>query len=433
MSAAGFAREAASGRARFCAAAASALTFAAVGALFSVSSLALNNIGSSYESAGGAFYEKIHPASWLAFAALLFHALSHPSPRAFFGEALNAYPGLLVYFLAFAALLQHIIFAQRVAFTPILDTFLAPAALFLCLAHSAPERRRTLALLLHVAMLANAALGLYEFLSGWRLTAFAEVFGDASSEPDWRSSALLGHPLTNAMTTGVYALTLAQGGGWRMPAALRPPALALQCLAMVVFGGRAALVILAALLVVSLCLSLWRGSLGARVNLLQAALVLAALPLAAVLLDQAFATGFFDRLIERFTDDKGSAQSRLVLTQILSQFSWSELLIGPDPGKLATLQEMEGVEFGIESFWIGFVLAYGLVASCFFFIGLAFYCRELLRATGRGAWLVLLFYIAVASTSVSISAKTLTLAQLTVILLLCLPRQARPTARFADA
>lgn len=407
---------------RFGSAGAAALELISVGALFLVSALALNAWGFNYETTGGTVFEKIHPATWAAFAALALLLLRRPAPLPYLNALVKSSPGLLVYGIAFAVLFQHIVLVQRMAFTPVIDTFLAPLALFICLAQAAPAQRGRLALLLHAAMFANALLGLYESGTGWRLTPFAPTPGGIGFETDWRSSAFLGHPLTNAMTTGVYALALAQGGGRALAPLLRPAALLIQIIAMVAFGGRASLVILLALLGLVACLGGYRAASGARVNLVQAGLVIAAIPLAAILLDQAIASGFFDRLAERFVDDKGSAKSRLVLVQLINQFSWSELLIGPDPDKLGSLQTLEGVEFGIESFWIGFMLAYGLVASGFFFIGLACFCRELLRETGPGAWIVLVFFFAVATTSVSISAKSPTLAQMTAVLLIALPR-----------
>ena len=390
--------------------------------LFLVSALTLNLWNFNYESAGGTLFEKIHPATWAAIGALVLLVAGKPGLRALPNAIARRNPGLLLFLVGFGVLFQHIVLAQRMAFTPIIDTFLAPLVLFLCIERLPPQRRPTLALVLHAALLANALLGLYEFVSGWRLTPFAATASGIEFETDWRSSAFLGHPLTNAMTTGVYALILAQGGGRDLPPVLRPAALVAQLVAMVAFGGRASLVILLALMVPVGMRGGFRAARGMRINLLQLGLVLAAIPLVVLILDQAIASGFFDRLIERFTDDKGSAKSRVVLVQIINQFSWSELLIGPDPDKLASLQTLEGVEFGIESFWIGFMLAYGLVASLLFFIGLAAFCRELLRETRSGTLLVLVFFFAVASTSVSISTKTLTLAQMTVAVLVLLPK-----------
>ena len=399
------------------------LTFASVLLLFLVSALTLNLWNINYETAGGTLFEKIHPATWCALAALFLLIVGSGAAADLPNAVARRNPGLLVFLAAFCVLFKHIVLAQRMPFTPIIDTFLAPMVLVLCIGCLPPHYRPSLALLIHAVLFANALLGLYEFVSGWRLTPFAATASGIEFETDWRASAFLGHPLTNAMTTGVYALVLAQGGGRDLPPLLRPAALVLQLLGMVAFGGRASLVILLALFVLVAMRGAFRAARGMRIDKLQMALVVVAIPVAVLLLDQAIASGFFDRLIERFVDDKGSAKARLVLVQIINQFSWSELLIGPDPDKLASLQTLEGVEFGIESFWIGFMLAYGLIASMIFFAGLGFYCRELLRETGSGTFLVLVFYFAVASTSVSISAKTLTLAQMTVMVLVLLPRR----------
>jgi hypothetical protein len=407
---------------------ATALASLSVALLFTISALTLNLWGFNYETAGGIILEKIHPATWLAFAALACLLVASPARLAFLNSLVSRNPGIVVYLAAFAVLFQHIVLVQRMPFTPIIDTFLSPAALFVCLTQLAPRTRSRLAFLLHFAMLLNAVLGIYEFASGWRLTPFSAAVGGIQFETDWRSSALLGHPLTNAMTTGVYVLALLQGAGRDLPALLRPAAMVVQLIAMVAFGGRASLVILLALSALVGARGFFRVALGARINVAQTAMVLAAIPLAAIVLDQAIASGFFDRLIERFTDDRGSAKARLVLAQLINQFSWSELLIGPDPDKVASLMTLEGVEFGIESFWIGFMLSYGLIASLLFFIGLGFFCRELLRQTRSGGFLALVYFFAVATTSVSISAKSLTLAQLTAILLVCLPRLPEPGA-----
>ena len=73
------------------------------------------------------------------------------------------------------------------------------------------DDKRRAALIIHAILCANALLGLYEYLSGWRLTPY--VAGTLLIEVDWRSTALLGHPLANASVTGSYALILGIGGG----------------------------------------------------------------------------------------------------------------------------------------------------------------------------------------------------------------------------
>ena len=88
-------------------------------------------------------------------------------------------------------------------------------------------------------------------------------------------------------------------------------------------------------------------------------------------------------------------------------------------------QRSEGIELGLESFWIATIVSYGLLLSLIFFTSLALFCREVARAAGAGAWQVWLFFFIVASTSVSISAKTHTFGLIIAMMLVLLPKRAR--------
>ena len=134
--------------------------------------------------------------------------------------------------------------------------------------------------------------------------------------------------------------------------------------------------------------------------------------------------GFFDQFIERFFDDQGSADTRVEMFELFKHISWSELLFAPDAQQLATLRTIYGLDFGIESFIISFVLSYGIIPGIAFFTGLFLFCREVVRALRPGASWVLVFFFAVASTSVSLSAKTPLLAVL-ILMLLVLMRRSR--------
>ena len=105
--------------------------------------------------------------------------------------------------------------------------------------------------LLHLLMFANALLALAEFALGFRLTPLDA--GGVIIEGDWRASALLGHPLTNAVLTGSYLIILSLGGGRNLPWILRPVVFGISLLAMNAFGGRMALVTIAGVFGRCLC------------------------------------------------------------------------------------------------------------------------------------------------------------------------------------
>ena len=73
---------------------------------------------------------------------------------------------------------------------------------------------------MHALLLLNATIGIVEFASGLRFTPL--VAAGVVIEDDWRSTALLGHPLANASLTGAYILMLALGAGRDLPPLLRP-------------------------------------------------------------------------------------------------------------------------------------------------------------------------------------------------------------------
>jgi hypothetical protein len=101
-----------------------------------------------------------------------------------------------------------------------------------------------------------------------------------------------------------------------------------------------------------------------------------------------------------------------------------DLLFGPDQAVTATWQRLEGLEFGIESFWVGMPLTYGMVISVIFFAGLACFCHALIKLTGRGTAIVLLVFFLTASTSASLAQKTPALGMVTVMTMLFLRKTA---------
>lgn len=391
-----------------------------------ISPLALVALGLNYDESGGSPLEKIHPATLLAFAVLGLSALYVRNP---FTGAINGLvnaPGAFVFLVMIGLLIVHSIRVVGLPFTSFFDTFIAPVVVFFLYKDMRERRAHRFALLFHTLMMLNAVVGIVEFATGARITPL--VASGLVIEDDWRSTALLGHPLANASLTGSYLLTLAVGAGRDLPRPLAVFGFVIAAAGMVVFGGRASTVIL---IVMLLAIALWRGiavTRGARFDtraIIVALLAVPILSLAGVALTEA---GFFDLFIERFIDDQGSASTRVEMFELFKHLSWDELLLAPDAAQLSTLRSVYNLDFGIESFWVSFVLSYGLIPGLAFFTGLYLFCRELARHLRPGAVLVLLFFFAVASTSVSLSAKTPLFAVLVLMLLVLLRRDEKAPA-----
>lgn len=393
---------------------------------FLVSPLALVALGFAYEDTGGGPLEKIHPAT--VFAALVL-GLTGLGYRPLIKRAATAAlreTGASALVAATLFLILYAVVFLRQPFTLLIDTFLAPAiVLFLARQVPATELGR-LAPLLHAIILSNAVLGIFEFLFDFRLTP---LIANGVEVSDWRSTAFFGHPLGNASITGAYMIALATGASRRWPTVLQCVAFALSAAGLVVFGGRASLVLTGAILLILFAVHGARILHGARFDQRRLLTLTLMLPVAFALLLGLAEAGFFDRLAERFIDDDGSASTRVAMFELFKHFSWPELLLKPDPDYLGRLKVFYGLEFGIESFWVSFILYFGLIPSLLLFVAIYLYCRDLVRATSPAAIWLLLQFFAVASTSVSLSAKSPLLAQIALLVLILLAPKATVRAQ----
>jgi hypothetical protein len=228
---------------------------------------------------------------------------------------------------------------------------------------------------------------------------------------------LLGHPLINAALTVAYILLLSSKGGAGLTQFSRSAMLIVQLAAMVAFGARASLVtmfVLLGLLAIGNTVKILTGNM--RLSLPFLGVFALALPLLGALFFQLDQIGFFDRLLERFVEDKGSAKARIAMLQVFNCLNWHDILWGPDPAIIDTLKGVEGIETGIESIWIAFILNYGALMSGLFFTGLFAFCVSIARSTCNYTYYIFLFYFLVASTSVSLSAKTTSFGMLIIML-----------------
>jgi hypothetical protein len=391
--------------------------------LLTLSGLALTELGWNYGEAGGSALEKIHPGTLVAAVILIMSAAMRGNPLTAFIRTLEAHPGIIVYFAGIAVLMAHAVFVAGLPFTVFIDTFVLPAIMFLLLIDISDERRRRLAWLVHALFAINAILGIAEFTLGFRLTPLY-VEGEVL-EAEWRSSALLGHPLANAILTGCYLILLVKGGARDLPAILRPVVFVLATVGMVVFGGRAAtafvLVAMAGFAVKRLTEVLQGDRFESR-SLLMGLLMVPVAAVAVIVLQQ---SGFFDQFLARIVDDEGSASTRVEMFELFKYLNWYDFVFGPDPRQIATLMAQHGLLYGIESFWVAMMLLHGLIVSFLFFGALFLFCREVVISAGSAAFAVFLYFFAVASTSVSLSAKSPVFAIMIMLTFLLTDRSAR--------
>jgi hypothetical protein len=399
--------------------------------LLTCSPMLLFQFGLRYEATGGSPLEKIHPGTLALAFAFLCSAFARPHPLAALAAPFVADRGILLFLMCWLLLLVHVIAVMKAPFTPLIDTFLLPMIVMVVLPRLSQRTCEQLAIVIHVAMALNALVALYEYLAFTNVIPFVIMGEVLTKDIDWRSTALMGHPLHNAAMTGIYAVTILRGGlkpAWR--GALVPLVL-LQLAAMVAFGGRTALVLLLLIVLLLAGMEALKVIGGRRVSLLGAATVIAAIPVAIVAGFGLYEIGFLDRLVARFLDDHGSAGTRVAMFELFERIPLRDILIGPNQDQVASERVLLGLEIGIESFWISLIFSYGLLVCIPFFCAFIGMCVSVLRFCGPGAWLPLAFFVAVASTSVSLGAKTVVFATTIILLRILIPPPAGVPPRHA--
>jgi hypothetical protein len=402
------------------------LMMLAVITTFTISAAMLTNWKVHYLTTGGNFYEKFHPATYFAFLAFFLLLVRNGDPIGQINRMFSEARLVLVYLFCWLALLVQMLVLER-PFTVIIDTFLLPVVLCLVIWRLSPLQRKPLVWMLHLTILLNVIFGYYEYFSGHRLIPLS-LGGDVVVMGEWRSSALFGHPLTASGLVGAYILALILRPALCPPVVLRLPLIAFCLGSLMVFGGRTALVTVLLVIGGFAALELFRILRGGRTSLPVAIAAICLLFVAAAAIFAALDLGIFDKMLLRFSSDKGSTLARYATFNLLSHFDWQELVLGPNPVRANALQTQWGLNYGIEDFWISCIVQFGLIHAVLLTIGLIGLFAEILQRASGAAWAIILLIIVIAASSVSFSSKNIQLAQFVVLITLLLPRERRIVA-----
>lgn len=396
------------------------LMLLAVIATFLLSAAMLTNWKIHYLTAGGGFYEKLHPTTYFAFLTLGLLLLRNGDPFGEIDRIFSQSKFVLVYLACWVLLLIQTIVLER-PFTVVIDTFLLPVVLCLIIWRLSPAQKKPLTWAIHLAILVNVCAGYYEYFSGHRLIPL--TLGDVLVVGEWRSAAFLGHPLTASGIVAGYILALILRPALCPPVGPRIFLIAFCLGSMMAFGGRTALVTV--LLVMGLigASGVFQILRGKRVSIPMVIGTICLLFVAAAGIFAAFDLGIFDKMLLRFSSDKGSALARFATFNMLSYFDWSELIIGPNPVRVNALQSQLGLNYGIENFWISSIVQFGLIHTTLLMIGLIGFFAEIFKRSDPAVWAIFLLILVIAASSVSFSSKNIQLAQFIMLITLLFPRE----------
>jgi hypothetical protein len=396
---------------------------AAILVMFVLSGGVLWKLGVNYDGSMGSPITKLHPAFYLSSFAMALYLAARPDPIAFLGDVIVRNPGAVV--LLLTALVNGVYLAAlgRPGIPAPFDTFVLPALLAILLLRQEESFKSRIEKGVHLLLAANACLALVEMGIGHRF--FPAVVDGVPFEFDTRSTALIGHPLMNATVTGVYVISLMAGGG-RIAPGLRAGLIALQLLALVAFGGRTATVLVLAFLAFFLLRAVALSMFTWRLSPASAGLLVMAAPAAAVAVLVLAQSGFFDQLLARFAGDTASTQARLLMFELLAQTTWRDLVVGPDPETLRSMQHGLGLEMGIENPTVRFILRHGAIMAFFIHVGVIAFMTDETRRCRPAVLFPVAFFAVIAMTFESLSPKTILFAQVMTIMSLMFRRPPAP-------
>ena len=391
---------------------------AGVVVLLGVSGGLLWHLGYNYDGLTGGPLTKIHPFTYFLFAALLWRALQTGAPVAYVERKFATRPAASWLLTLTMLLVAATLLRSGPGMAGLVDTFGGPAVFALLLDDFDPADLAPFSRALHIVMTINALMGLGEF-AGHTLILPYRLDGVAHLE-DTRSTALQGHPLTNAALTGVYVLSV-MGGAKDLKPWLRAGLILLQFAALAVFGGRTGIVVS---LAITPLFALYNGFATlrrGRVSLLGAATFCAGVPLLALFVMAALSSGIADTLLLRFVDDSGSAATRVIMFEMLKPFTLLELIVGPDIEQVENLRRHFGLEQGVENPFIRMTLYQGGFVMVLVFGSLVWFFRELLKGRGLRVIGPALAMAVLLNASESISVKTNFLDKLVLIFVCMFP------------
>lgn len=354
---------------------------------------------------------KIHPLTYVFAATAVLVAFGpwenrlFSLPKAFFFYAAAAFTAL------FATLLSQ--FAGR---SPggeqsgAIVSFITPVFVILSLMALTEGDKSVLAKGLRLFFVVNSVAAMGEFLFRARLLSEYLDMGGAQ----WRSSALLGHPLLNALLTGMLILYLATAANRRRPFISSVPELLLHGAAMFTFGGRAAMVAVPLLIAYHAVFGVRRGQATTTAPFIRrAAPILIGGFLVAL---SALPFEFVQSGLARFTNDSGSADTRLDALRMIGRVDTQTLLLGADATQRKLLMYLYDSPLGIEIAWVALTLTYGLIVTSFLAIGLVWLLLNLTRRIDPSGRTVAIYFLVVTAASLSLGVKSLLISQTLIML-----------------
>ncbi|MEY8200681.1 MAG: VpsF family polysaccharide biosynthesis protein [Colwellia sp.] len=374
----------------------------------------LENLGVQYVSEGGTPLLKIHVYSYLIMATvficlLKFGIKGYVSALGEFKQAWLRAFGCIVFVILYG------LYKQGMSGMAYLVDFIFTPLLFVPILLSLTNKQKHFVItLLAYLILFNACLAIVEFSFSYRLIAV-----EFTSFSHFRSTALLTHPLNNALITA--SLTMLLMDKTRLPSIVY---FFIVFIALFAFGGRGSTAIFlfafALLTLPTIHTFFIKGVVMSKLRfaLYQAGLCVAAFAAVIALT----ATPIGDRILSKMYVDN-SATARFKVFDFLERMSSNEFLFGASQSSRENIKFFSDINV-IENYLVGWIANFGLLGLLLLVAGVFLLPITMARRMDSKALLSMFILFFASITNNALSTKTITvLLMLTVIT--CLVQQVK--------
>ncbi|BAV09128.1 hypothetical protein SAMN05421788_101570 [Filimonas lacunae] len=343
-------------------------------------------------------YTKFHPLTYLSACLLVGQIFMNWSGIVVFFRQSKA---ALYYLYTLTLLFIYLILADTGAsLSPLIDTLVVPLVLLICFNSYGNNVKKDAVHLACVLIMINSFLAIYERIMGVNVFPIQNTYGFV-----FRSTALLGHPLNNALYSLafiLYYLVINMSPGKKM---IR---IGILLIALVCFGARGCLytAAISILMLYVLPVSVSYNDYFKRINKLYAiSLVIVCF---SVFVYMVLYTSFGERLMEAsFFDD--SADVRLQAISLLDFNSISEMLWAKSQDVVDMISYGAGVDI-IENFFVVWILKFGLIFTVILLFALFYFLRNknsIVNVWIKGLLLILFFVASATNNSLATNTQVL--------------------------
>jgi hypothetical protein len=366
-------------------------------------------LGIPYTAPYGSFIYKLHPATYPCLIALPIAFLSSGASRQT-RHRIRQNVAYCLYGLVIVMLMVYTTYRYGTSGSAFLiDTLLMPAVIGLTLNFYPDNWRAFLFRMILVICCLNALLGIIEAMTQWRLEEYSVAGGTLIIENEFRATALMGHPLTNAMVMSLATFGMLV---WCRHWMSRILVAFVALIALLSFGGRTAFLLTSLLLTLCAAYAIIQSARRGRIRAWHLLAYLIAFGFLCAILGSAIL--YLDlgaRIFEGLVWDE-SADIRRRSMMAFNFLSTEQLLLGISPAEIEEIilriNIRNPIEI-IENTWIVLTLQFGVIMLAML---IASYGFLLLQLAGKAPPLMkvgLLSFVILTSSNNALSVKTMVL------------------------